>query len=66
MPLDPGSSQETISENIREMMASGHPQKQAVAAALENARRTGRDEGFSPVWSGMDVILAHTPIGDRQ
>lgn len=38
MPLHEGSSPETISKNIREMIGSGHPQKQAVAAALHNAK----------------------------
>jgi ribosomal protein L12E/L44/L45/RPP1/RPP2 len=38
MPLKSGSSREVISSNIKEMIASGHPQKQAVAAALSNAR----------------------------
>jgi len=42
MPLKPGKSRKVISENIREMIASGHPQKQAVAAALSNARRGKR------------------------
>ena len=36
-PLKKGSSKKVISENIKEMMASGHPQKQAVAAALRSA-----------------------------
>jgi uncharacterized protein YoaH (UPF0181 family) len=40
MPLKEGTSQETISENIREMMASGRPQGQAVAASLEEARKS--------------------------
>lgn len=39
MPLKPGKSQETISRNIREMVHSGHPQRQAVAAALNMARQ---------------------------
>jgi hypothetical protein len=37
MPLKKGSSKKTISSNIREMMASGYPQKQAVAASLRSA-----------------------------
>lgn len=40
MPLTPGGSRATISNNISEMVHAGHPQKQAVAAALSEARRT--------------------------
>ena len=36
MPLKPGK--ENIGPNIREMIRTGHPQKQAVAAALDKAR----------------------------
>lgn len=41
MPLKSGSSKETVSHNIKEMVESGHPQKQAVAAALSEARKSG-------------------------
>lgn len=37
MPLKKGSSKATTGANIREMKASGYPQKQAVAAALNTA-----------------------------
>lgn len=42
MPLHEGKSRAVVSSNIREMMESGHPQKQAVAAALSNARKSKR------------------------
>lgn len=42
MPLKKGTSQATISKNVKEMVESGHPQKQAVAAALDTARRSAK------------------------
>jgi hypothetical protein len=40
MPLRKGSSRAAISSNIRKLRREGYPQKRAVAAALNNARRT--------------------------
>ena len=41
MPLHKGKGKKVISENIKEMIESGHPQKQAVAASLNEARKSG-------------------------
>jgi hypothetical protein len=39
VPLKKGASKKVVSENIKEMIASGRPQKQAVAASLSQARK---------------------------
>jgi hypothetical protein len=41
MPLKKGKSQKAISANIKTEIAHGKPQKQAVAIALDVARRSG-------------------------
>ena len=43
MPLHEGSSQETISKNIKSEMESGKPQKQAIAIALDKAGKSKYD-----------------------
>lgn len=42
MPLKKGKSREAVSENIRTEMDEGKPQKQAVAIALNTARKSKR------------------------
>jgi hypothetical protein len=39
MPLKKGSSQKVVSSNIKTEIAAGRPQKQAVAIALNTARK---------------------------
>ena len=42
MPLLKGKSQGIIRANIRELKNAGKPEDQAVAIALESAKRTGK------------------------
>ncbi len=41
MPLKKGTSKKTIGTNIKEMESSGHKKSQAIAAALNEARKSG-------------------------
>lgn len=46
MPMQDGASKAAISANIAELIRSGRPKKQAVAIALDHARRTkGKKRG---------------------
>jgi hypothetical protein len=42
MPLDKSGSKASVGKNVKELMDSGRPQKQAVAIALDTKRRAKR------------------------
>jgi len=66
MPLKHGSSQSTISKNISEMVHSGHPHDQAIAAALNIARSAKAVGGQSG--KGKNVVHVgpiHSPVAGR-
>lgn len=45
MPLESGNSRKAVSDNIRELRKSGRPERQAIAIALSNARRSEAIKG---------------------
>jgi 8-oxo-dGTP pyrophosphatase MutT (NUDIX family) len=52
MPLEPGSSQEAISNNIAELRHAGHPEAQSVAIAEKEAGKS-RNDSASPNCAGI-------------
>jgi hypothetical protein len=42
MPLKKGKSEATFKSNVKEMIKAGHPQKQALAAAYAQKRKSAK------------------------
>lgn len=55
MPLAKGKSRDTISRNVKTEMKHSKPQKQAVAIALNTARKSGSSSSKKP---GADVSVS--------
>jgi hypothetical protein len=47
MPLKKGKGKKVFSSNVKEMMDAGHPQKQALAAAYSQARKSRKGKAGS-------------------
>lgn len=69
MPLLKGKSQKVISGNISEMIKAGHPRDQAIAAALNTARKTRATGGqvstkvhVGPIHSAVAGRTDHLPM----
>lgn len=68
MPLKEGSSQEVISENISEMIKSGHSREQAIAAAMEKAGKSNSEDAEVDIrriytTEKLSEHMAETPEG---
>jgi hypothetical protein len=63
MPLEKGSSKETISKNIATERRAGKPEKQAVAIAFSEAGKS-REKDAVLNWAGGEYLLTPGGPGD--
>lgn len=61
MPLEKSGSREAISRNISEMVASGHPRRQAIAAALHTADKYGKRASGGALAAGGSTGAPQAP-----
>ncbi len=66
MPLKKGHSKEVVHSNIQEMMRAGHPQRQAIAAALSSARKSKRMATGGLVNSDFDEEGKPQPVSSEE
>lgn len=67
MPLEKGKSKDVIGHNISEMIKAGHPQDQAIAAAMHEARQARAHGGkvklhTGPIHSHVSGRTDHLPM----
>lgn len=60
MPLTAGSGDKVVSENIAKLIAEGKPRQQAIAIALENARKDGLAFDEESVIKALDELLTES------
>jgi hypothetical protein len=65
VPLIKSGTRNAVSSNIREMVASGHPRAQAVAAALNTARKYGKAGGGALRWAAEAMAPPAPPKPKR-
>lgn len=64
MPLDKSGSKESVGKNIKELKASGRPQKQAVAIAMDTQRRAKGYNKGGPVVGPSEAPVAAANLLD--
>lgn len=65
MPLNHGHSQAAVSSNIRELMHTGRDQKQAIAIALDTARKARAAGGLAEAGNKVHVGPIHSTVAGR-